>query len=186
MPSTALAGKYNEEADCDLMFYTQGHNIYHLIDRCIPYATGIEILDKTMTILKAKGTDLRIRARGRHATTIEALLHVMEAELSILEDIPLVFTRLLHGALFAAHAFTFYSEVSPCNALFGRQPAMLPDLPVLDREQPTETSDHSREQTIRRVCIEAITKATTVTKTNRASRARATITGQHYYDEGDL
>eukprot|EP00959_Pyramimonas_sp_CCMP1952_P276708 5784120-Pyramimonas_sp.AAC.1 len=56
------------------------------------------------------------------------VLHVMEAELNRL-DIPLVPTRLLHEALFAANAFTFYSEVSPCNALFGRQPAMLPDLP---------------------------------------------------------
>eukprot|EP00959_Pyramimonas_sp_CCMP1952_P467527 9491781-Pyramimonas_sp.AAC.1 len=73
----------------------------------------------------------------------------MEAELNRL-DIPLVFTRLQHGALFAANAFTFYNELSPCDALFGRQPAMLPDLPVLGHEQQTETSDHSREQTIRR------------------------------------
>eukprot|EP00959_Pyramimonas_sp_CCMP1952_P195929 4096491-Pyramimonas_sp.AAC.1 len=94
-----------------------------------------------------------MRARGQHATTIEArngilrhLLHVMEAELNLL-DIPLVFTRLLHETLFAANAFTICNEVSP---LFGRQPAMLPDLPVLDHEQPTETSYHSREQTMRR------------------------------------
>eukprot|EP00959_Pyramimonas_sp_CCMP1952_P249805 5222276-Pyramimonas_sp.AAC.1 len=40
-------------------------------------------------ILKAKGIELRIRARGQHATMIEAsngilrhLLHVMEAELN--------------------------------------------------------------------------------------------------------
>eukprot|EP00959_Pyramimonas_sp_CCMP1952_P367983 7708455-Pyramimonas_sp.AAC.1 len=66
----------------------------------------------------------------------------MEAERNRL-DIPLVFTRLLHEALFAASAFTFYNEVTPYNALFGRQPAVLPDLPVLDHEQPTETSDHS-------------------------------------------
>eukprot|EP00959_Pyramimonas_sp_CCMP1952_P134719 2819395-Pyramimonas_sp.AAC.1 len=72
-----------------------------------------------------------MRARGQHATTTEArndrmrhLLHAMETELNSL-DIPLVFTRLLHDALFAASAFTFYSEVSPCNALFGRQPAIL-------------------------------------------------------------
>eukprot|EP00959_Pyramimonas_sp_CCMP1952_P090023 1884499-Pyramimonas_sp.AAC.2 len=43
---------------------------------------------------------------------------------------------------------------------------MLPDLPVLDHEQPTETSDHSREQT------------------NRALRTKTTVTGQHYYGEG--
>eukprot|EP00959_Pyramimonas_sp_CCMP1952_P316342 6621365-Pyramimonas_sp.AAC.1 len=109
----------------------------------------------------------------------------MEAELNRL-DIPLVFTRPLHEALFAANAFTFYNEVSPYNALFGRQPAMLPDLPVLDHDQPTETSDHSREQTIRRVCIEAITQATAVANTNRAFRTKTTITGQHYYGEGNL
>eukprot|EP00959_Pyramimonas_sp_CCMP1952_P310669 6501386-Pyramimonas_sp.AAC.1 len=63
---------------------------------------------------------------------------------------------------------------------------MLPDLPVLDHEQPTDTSDHSREQTIRRVCIKAITQATAVAKTNRALRTKTTHTGQHYYDEGDL
>eukprot|EP00959_Pyramimonas_sp_CCMP1952_P073625 1538812-Pyramimonas_sp.AAC.1 len=61
----------------------------------------------------------------------------MEAELNRL-DIPFVFPRLLHEALFAACAFTFYNEMSPYNALF--------DLPILDHEQPTETSDHSREQ----------------------------------------
>eukprot|EP00959_Pyramimonas_sp_CCMP1952_P117118 2447964-Pyramimonas_sp.AAC.1 len=66
----------------------------------------------------------------------------MEGELNRL-DIALVFTRLLHEALFAASVFTFYNEVYPCSALFGRQPAMPPDLPVLDHEQPTETSDHS-------------------------------------------
>eukprot|EP00959_Pyramimonas_sp_CCMP1952_P365845 7662171-Pyramimonas_sp.AAC.1 len=69
----------------------------------------------------------------------------MEAELNRL-DLPLVFTRLLNETLFAANAFTFYNEVPPCNALFRRQPAMLPGLPVLDHEQSTETSDHSREQ----------------------------------------
>eukprot|EP00959_Pyramimonas_sp_CCMP1952_P085994 1798816-Pyramimonas_sp.AAC.1 len=63
---------------------------------------------------------------------------------------------------------------------------MLPDLPVLDHEQPTETSDHSREQTIRGVWIEAITQATAVANTNRALRTKTTITGQHYSDEGDL
>eukprot|EP00959_Pyramimonas_sp_CCMP1952_P213833 4474319-Pyramimonas_sp.AAC.1 len=138
--------------------------------------------DTAKAVLKAKGTELRMRARGQRATTIEArsgrlrhLLHVMEVELNRL-DIPLVFTRLLHEALFAANAFTFYNEVSPCNALFGRQPAMPADLPVLDHEQPTETSDHSREQMIRKICIEAIAQATAVAKTNRALRTKTTVT----------
>eukprot|EP00959_Pyramimonas_sp_CCMP1952_P085032 1777940-Pyramimonas_sp.AAC.1 len=35
--------------DCDLMFYKQEHNIFHIIDRCKRYTTGIEIPGKTMT-----------------------------------------------------------------------------------------------------------------------------------------
>eukprot|EP00959_Pyramimonas_sp_CCMP1952_P349565 7324336-Pyramimonas_sp.AAC.1 len=152
---------------------------------------GVLNNDTARAVLKARGNELRIRARGQHATTIEArngiprrLLHVMVAQLHRL-DIPLVFTQLLHEAWFAANAFTFYSEVSPYSALFGRPPAMLPDLPVLDHEQPTEASDHSREQTVRRVCIEATTQATAGAKTNRELRTKTTITGQRYYDEGD-
>eukprot|EP00959_Pyramimonas_sp_CCMP1952_P327616 6858540-Pyramimonas_sp.AAC.1 len=49
MPSAALRGKFNEAVECDLMFYKQEHNLYHIIDRCIRYATGIGIPDKTMT-----------------------------------------------------------------------------------------------------------------------------------------
>eukprot|EP00959_Pyramimonas_sp_CCMP1952_P394590 8267567-Pyramimonas_sp.AAC.1 len=63
---------------------------------------------------------------------------------------------------------------------------MLPELLILEHDQPTETSDHSREQRMRKVCIEAITQATGVAKTKCALRTRTTITGQHYYDEGDV
>eukprot|EP00959_Pyramimonas_sp_CCMP1952_P018154 384462-Pyramimonas_sp.AAC.1 len=54
----------------------------------------------------------------------------------------------------------------PCSALFGRQPAMLPDKPILDHEQPTETSDQSREEMMREGCIEGIARAAPVAKTN--------------------
>eukprot|EP00959_Pyramimonas_sp_CCMP1952_P237400 4961514-Pyramimonas_sp.AAC.1 len=39
---------------------------------------------------------------------------------------------------------------------------------------------------MRRVCIEAITQATSLANTKRALRTKTTSTGQHYYDEGDL
>eukprot|EP00959_Pyramimonas_sp_CCMP1952_P252589 5277467-Pyramimonas_sp.AAC.1 len=105
MPSTALPGEFNDEVECDLMFCKQ-EQIFHIIDRCMRYATGMEIPGKTMTtildayhqcwmqigpaevfyfdgegalnngtakaVLKAKGTELRTRARGQHATTTEA------------------------------------------------------------------------------------------------------------------
>eukprot|EP00959_Pyramimonas_sp_CCMP1952_P294716 6164140-Pyramimonas_sp.AAC.1 len=59
-------------------------------------------------------------------------------------------------------------------------------MPLLDHEQQTETSDQIREQAIRQASIEAITQAIVVAKTIRALRTKTTITGQHYYDEGDL
>eukprot|EP00959_Pyramimonas_sp_CCMP1952_P348832 7308548-Pyramimonas_sp.AAC.1 len=51
MPSTALPGEFNEEVECDLMFYRQEDTMFHMIDRCIRYATGIEIPDKTATTI---------------------------------------------------------------------------------------------------------------------------------------
>eukprot|EP00959_Pyramimonas_sp_CCMP1952_P136976 2866286-Pyramimonas_sp.AAC.1 len=49
MPFTALPGKLNDEVECDLMLCKQEHNIFHIIDRSIRYATGMEIPDTTMT-----------------------------------------------------------------------------------------------------------------------------------------
>eukprot|EP00959_Pyramimonas_sp_CCMP1952_P153910 3220073-Pyramimonas_sp.AAC.1 len=49
MPSTALPCTFREEVECDLTFYNQEHNIFHIIDRCILFAIGIEIPDKTKT-----------------------------------------------------------------------------------------------------------------------------------------
>eukprot|EP00959_Pyramimonas_sp_CCMP1952_P089730 1877568-Pyramimonas_sp.AAC.1 len=132
MPSTALPGKFSGEVECDLMLYKQEHRIFHIFDRCIRYADGVEIPDKTITnildayhkwwmqfgpakvlyydgegafnndtakaVLKATGTELRIRARGQHAATIEArstrlrhLLHVMELNSRL--DIPTYLLR---------------------------------------------------------------------------------------------
>eukprot|EP00959_Pyramimonas_sp_CCMP1952_P191004 3994564-Pyramimonas_sp.AAC.1 len=59
--------------------------------------------------LGRKGAELRVRARGRRAATIEArngilrrLLHAMETELNRL-DMPLLFVRLLRETLCAAN-----------------------------------------------------------------------------------
>eukprot|EP00959_Pyramimonas_sp_CCMP1952_P292218 6111506-Pyramimonas_sp.AAC.1 len=80
--------------------------------------------DAARAVLPAKGTELRARARGQRAATIEArngilrhLLRAAEIEFKGL-DVTLVFARLLHEASLAANAFTFYNEASPCNALF--------------------------------------------------------------------
>eukprot|EP00959_Pyramimonas_sp_CCMP1952_P114632 2396693-Pyramimonas_sp.AAC.1 len=118
MPSTALPGKFNEEGGCDLVFYKQEHNticVRYATGIWIPDKTMTCILDAynqswmqfgpakvlysdgegalnndtAEAALQADGTEQRTRARGRHATTIDArngilrhLHHVMEAELN--------------------------------------------------------------------------------------------------------
>eukprot|EP00959_Pyramimonas_sp_CCMP1952_P205655 4300688-Pyramimonas_sp.AAC.1 len=42
-------------------------------------------------------------------------------------------------------------------------------------ERPAETSDHSHEQIMRKVCIEAIAQAIAVARTSRALRTRTTV-----------
>eukprot|EP00959_Pyramimonas_sp_CCMP1952_P326451 6833571-Pyramimonas_sp.AAC.1 len=49
MPSTTLLGELDGEVKCDLIFYNQGHNLFHIIDRCIRFGAGLEIPDKSMT-----------------------------------------------------------------------------------------------------------------------------------------
>eukprot|EP00959_Pyramimonas_sp_CCMP1952_P342037 7165239-Pyramimonas_sp.AAC.1 len=74
MPSTALPGKFNEGVECNLMFYKQEHHIFNSIDRCVRYATGIEIPDKIMTrILDAYHQCWRWRQFGpaRYSTLME-------------------------------------------------------------------------------------------------------------------
>eukprot|EP00959_Pyramimonas_sp_CCMP1952_P032737 686664-Pyramimonas_sp.AAC.1 len=63
-----------------------------------PDGEGAPNNDTAKVVLKAKGTELRIRARGQRATTVEAihgtsrnLLHVAETEFKRF-DLPLVFT----------------------------------------------------------------------------------------------
>ena len=57
MPSVSLPGRFNEEVECDLFFYKQEHIVFHIIDRCIRWAAGTEIPDKTMhTVLDAYHT----------------------------------------------------------------------------------------------------------------------------------
>ena len=82
--------------------------------------------DTARGILKHKGTELRIRARGQHATTIEArngilrhTMHLMEEDLKR-NDISLNIKRLLAESIFVCKAFTYYNGESPYHALLGR------------------------------------------------------------------
>ena len=57
---------------------------------------------------------------------------------------------------------------------------------MLDHEQKTETSDHSRERRVRQISIAAITQPTAVAATLGALGDDTKIPGQHLYKPGDL
>ena len=97
-------------------------------------------------------------------------MHLIEEELKKY-DIEISFTRLLGEALFVTNAFTFYEGCSPYNALYGRQPACLPDFETLDFGDK-ETNLHEREARRRQVAVGAITHTSAVAKINRALKAK--------------
>ena len=141
--------------------------------------------------LAARAAELRVRAPGQHATTIEARSGILRMTLHLIEEdmkrasVPFNFTRILADAIFACNAFTFYNGSSPCNALTGLLPAMLPDLETPDFDA-VQTSGGEREDMIRRSSTDAITQATAVAKANRALRARTSVDGARMYREGDM
>eukprot|EP00959_Pyramimonas_sp_CCMP1952_P149101 3119461-Pyramimonas_sp.AAC.1 len=108
--------------------------------------------DTARAVFKAKGIELRTRARGRHATRIEASV-----------------------AYYAIYIMSWkLNSKSWTNVLCSHDYCTTPY-----HEHPTEASDHFREQVIRRARTEAITQATAVAKANRVLRTKTTITGQH-------
>ena len=130
------------------------------------------------------------RAPDQHAVHIERrnailrhTLHLLEAELKR-HNIVLPFPELLSEANFVCNAFTFIGGVSPYNAVFGRQPAFLPDLQTLDYNPKGETLHREREERIRAAAIQAITQTTATAKINRATRTKSSDTG--HYKVGDV
>eukprot|EP00959_Pyramimonas_sp_CCMP1952_P384842 8065708-Pyramimonas_sp.AAC.1 len=121
------------------------------------YSDGEDALNNetAKAMMANKGTTLRIRAPGQHATSIESrngslrgTLHMIEEELNR-HNIPIVFPRVLAKGIFVTSAFTFYNGVSPCKAHIGRQSSFLPDLDTLDFPKGPETSGHERERRVR-------------------------------------
>ena len=139
--------------------------------------------DEAKAELKRLGTELRIRAPGQHARTIEIRNAVLRHTMHLIEEdlkrygTTITFSRLLGEGVFVCKAFTFHNGVSPNNAYTGRQPPFLPDLQNADFNPQGEHTDGEREQRIRQAGIEAITQSTAVAKINRALKAKTTTDG---------
>ena len=118
--SVSLPTRFNEEGECDLMFY-KNYIAFHIIDRAIKLSDGEQIHDKsTNTLLdaytsawvqrhgpvailfsggesglnndaaraqlKRLGTDLLIKAKGQHASTVESRIAMLRHVMHLIEE----------------------------------------------------------------------------------------------------
>jgi hypothetical protein len=140
--------------------------------------------DSAKAYYKRKGIIQHLRAPGQHARYIErrgALLrytmHVLEQEAKN-EGVELTITRLLAESIFAGNALTFIGGRTPYQAVYGRQPAVLPDLPI-----PGEArgEDDATECKVRTLAIQAILQATNAARVVRSlRRGHVTATSAKY------
>ena len=63
LPSTTISTKFCEHGEVDLMFYKR-KVVFHIIDRAIRYAEGMEIPDKTEASLLAAYTSTWFQRHG--------------------------------------------------------------------------------------------------------------------------
>ena len=144
--------------------------------------------------IRRLGTDLKLRAPEQHARYIErrgavlrATLHVLEDQLER-EELVYPFPAVLAEAVFAGNACTHVGGATPYQAVYGRQPAMLPpleapDLPNL--EESSEAGDLQRAR-VRAAALQSMIQASTMAKLSRASRAKTSHPTERMFQEGDL
>ena len=127
--------------------------------------------DEALQFFKANGIHFHKRAKGQHCRYIERRtailrhnLHTTDEQLMaevILQFIP--FPHRLSNCVFAGNALISVNGVTPYNAVYGRQPTMLPDL---DSEVPGGI--HGHVQRVREICIQKMIEGTAADRVRRA------------------
>ena len=144
--------------------------------------------------IKRQGIEMKLRAPQQHARYIErrgailrATLHVMEEQLER-EGLVYTFPALLAEAIFAGNALVHVGGSTPYQAVYGRQPAMLPPLEIPDmpeRENVGEIGDRQRSY-VREAALQAMIQATSLARINRAAHTRTSPDSTREFKEGDL
>ena len=139
------------------------------------------------------GTQLHTRAVDQHAVFAErcgallrAVMHLIESQ-CILEGIAISLICLICLAMFAVSALTTVGQKTPYQAVYGRQPPMLPPIRPANDVNPNLDSDDGRaESRIREIAISSMVEATSISRISIALRSRTSAVGADRYNRGDL
>ena len=145
------------------------------------------------TEMSARGIKFTPRAPQQHARHIERRgailrhsLHTIEAQL-IREGIKIAFPSLLAEAVFAGNSLTHVGGVTPYHVVYGRQPQMLPPIPIGD-EEPQEGGGENLSRDVarvREVALQAMIEATAQARINRAMRTSTALPIEQRLEVGE-
>eukprot|EP00971_Amphidinium_carterae_P020694 407984-Amphidinium_carterae.1 len=96
------------------------------------------------------------RVADRRAALLRDAIHRVDTAMRD-DGVQMSFKRLLGECVFCTNTIWSYGGASPYNALFGRQPAMLPDLHTLPDDAATDAPEQIRHcHRLRERAIQAI------------------------------
>ena len=146
------------------------------------------ITEDAKRYLQGRGTTVRTRAPGQHARLIERCRAILRRSMHCIEEqceregIKVTFKQHLAEAVFSGNALVSHNGATPYNARFGRQPAMPPDLHVLEHD-----SEGRCMQRVRGIALQRIIGSTAISRVNRAMRSKTTTPGEVFnHQPGEL
>ena len=99
-------------------------------------------------------------------------MHIMEEQCKR-EGITITINMLNAMSIFAGNCLTTVGQGTPYQAVYGRQPAMLPELQTPDHPQAGDSADGRREARIREIAISSMIQATSMARIARTLSAKS-------------
>ena len=109
------------------------------------------------------------------------LIHLIIAQL-VREGITVSMKIVVSQAFFVINALTAVGSRTAYQAVYGRQPPMLPPLEGIS---PQDTEDGRKEQRVRQIAINEMVQVSALNQTRRALAGKTSSSGSDLYKPGD-
>ena len=155
--------------------------------------TGLAQSAKAKAYFQRHTTQLKVRAPQQHARFIERRGAILRHQMHLIEEqckrenLQITFKQLLSESTFCGNALTFVGNSSPYNALYGRTPKCLPDVPYTedDMEASQRLPENERvQQRIREIAVQSMVSTTAAARMTRALKSNTAPTVE--YKVGDM